>query len=147
MHEPKRALEELQPARDQEVFVSLDDMRLVLRVISKGSASCTAVPATCCADRSVSAATMGQRARTGAGEGQGTEERGDVHLCGAREITHCPPKSCMPSRAKTTMKRKRRKSKLMIDFIEFRREMTRFLSEFQYLRRQQQERNTNSCEE
>lgn len=51
------------------------------------------------------------------------------------EVTHCPPKSCMPSRAKTTMKRKRRNSKLMMDFIELRREITRFLSEFQYLER------------
>lgn len=40
----------------------------------------------------------------------------------------------MPSSAKTTMKRKRRKSKLMMDFMELRRETTRFLSEFQYLR-------------
>lgn len=40
----------------------------------------------------------------------------------------------MPSSANTTMKRKRRKSKLMMDFMEFRRETTRFLSEFQYLR-------------
>jgi hypothetical protein len=47
--------------------------------------------------------------------------------------THCPPKSCMPSRAKTTMKRKRRKSKLIMDFIELRRDTTRFLREFQYL--------------
>ncbi|TNN59700.1 hypothetical protein EYF80_030071 [Liparis tanakae] len=40
------------------------------------------------------------------------------------------PPSCMPSRAKTTMKRKRRKSKLMMDFMELRRDTTRFLSEF-----------------
>lgn len=53
---------------------------------------------------------------------------------GSKEPTHCPPKSCMPSSANTTMKRKRRKSKLMMDFMEFRRETTRFLSEFQYLR-------------
>lgn len=52
---------------------------------------------------------------------------------GTRESTHCPPKSCMPSRAKTTMKRKRRNSKLMMDFMELRSEMTRFLKEFQYL--------------
>lgn len=49
-------------------------------------------------------------------------------------MTHCPPKSCMPSRAKTTMNRKRRNSKLMMDFMELRRETTRFLREFQYLR-------------
>lgn len=48
--------------------------------------------------------------------------------------THCPPKSCIPSRAKTTMNRKSRKSKLMMDFMEFSRETTRFLREFQYLR-------------
>ena len=39
----------------------------------------------------------------------------------------------MPSRAKTTMKRKRRKSRLMMDFMELSRDTTRFLSEFQYL--------------
>lgn len=48
--------------------------------------------------------------------------------------THCPPKSCIPSRAKTTMNRKSRKSKLMMDFMEFSKETTRFLREFQYLR-------------
>lgn len=47
--------------------------------------------------------------------------------------TDCPPKSCMPSRAKTTMKRKSRKSKLMIDFIELRRDTTRLRNEAQYL--------------
>lgn len=59
------------------------------------------------------------------------QEGGSRH---ATEITHCPPKSCMPSSAKTTMKRKRRNSKLMMDFMELRRETTRFRSEFQYLR-------------
>ncbi len=61
-----------------------------------------------------------------------------------RDITYCPPKSCMPSRAKTTMKRKRRKSKLMMDFIELRRETTRFLNEFQYLRRSSKHRQRNN---
>lgn len=71
----------------------------------------------------------------GWGRGGMKREREEMCVCmWAWEITHCPPKSCMPSRAKTTMKRKRRKSKLMIDFIELRREITRFLSEFQYLR-------------
>lgn len=52
---------------------------------------------------------------------------------GKRNSTDCPPKSCMPSRAKTTMKRKSRNSKLMMDFIELRRDTTRFLREAQYL--------------
>lgn len=39
----------------------------------------------------------------------------------------------MPSRAKTTMKRKRRKSRLIMDFMELSRDTTRFLKEFQYL--------------
>lgn len=50
------------------------------------------------------------------------------------EVTHWPPNSCMPRSAKTTMKRKRRNSRLMIDFIELRRDTTRFLKEFQYLK-------------
>lgn len=51
----------------------------------------------------------------------------------AKSDTDCPPNSCIPSNAKTTMKRKRRKSKLMIDFMEFRRETTRFRRGAQYL--------------
>lgn len=39
----------------------------------------------------------------------------------------------MPRRAKTTMKRKRRNNRLMMDFMELSRETTRFLKEFQYL--------------
>ena len=39
----------------------------------------------------------------------------------------------MPSRANTTMKRKRRNSRLMMDFMELSRDTTRFLREFQYL--------------
>lgn len=39
----------------------------------------------------------------------------------------------MPNRANTTMKRKRRKSKLMMDFIELRRDTTRLRKEAQYL--------------
>lgn len=39
----------------------------------------------------------------------------------------------MPSRAKTTMKRKSRNSKLMMDFIELRRDTTRFRRDAQYL--------------
>ena len=42
----------------------------------------------------------------------------------------------MPSRAKTTMKRKSRKSKLMMDFIELRSDTTRLRKEAQYLRRE-----------
>lgn len=44
-----------------------------------------------------------------------------------------PPKSCIPKRAKTTMNRKRRNNRLMMDFMELRRETTRFLSDAQYL--------------
>lgn len=39
----------------------------------------------------------------------------------------------MPSRANTTMKRKRRNSRLMMDFMELMRDTTRFLREAQYL--------------
>jgi hypothetical protein len=46
---------------------------------------------------------------------------------------YLPPKSCIPRRAKTTMKRKRRKSKLMIDFMELIKETTRFRRDAQYL--------------
>lgn len=51
-----------------------------------------------------------------------------------RGATHCPPNSCMPNRAKTTMNRKSRKSRLMMDFMELSRDTTRFRREFQYLR-------------
>lgn len=61
-------------------------------------------------------------------------------------VTHCPPNSCIPSRANTTMKRKRRKSRLMMDFMELRRETTRFLSEFQYLRRRRRGEGEGSLE-
>lgn len=50
-----------------------------------------------------------------------------------RGFTHLPPKSCIPSRANTTIKRKRRKSRLMMDFMELMRDTTRFLREAQYL--------------
>lgn len=46
---------------------------------------------------------------------------------------YLPPKSCIPRRAKTTMKRKRRKSKLMMDFMELIKETTRFRRDAQYL--------------
>jgi len=39
----------------------------------------------------------------------------------------------MPSKAKTTINRKRRKSKLMIDFMELMRDTTKFRKEVQYL--------------
>lgn len=42
----------------------------------------------------------------------------------------------MPSSAKTTIKRKRRNNRLMIDFMELSRDTTRFLKEFQYLHAQ-----------
>lgn len=47
--------------------------------------------------------------------------------------TYCPPNSCMPSRAKTTMNRNNRKRRLMIDFMELSRDTTRFRRELQYL--------------
>lgn len=49
------------------------------------------------------------------------------------ERTYLPPKSCIPSRAKTTMKRKRRKSRLIIDFMELISDTTKFLRDAQYL--------------
>lgn len=48
---------------------------------------------------------------------------------------YLPPNSCIPSRAKTTMKRKRRKSKLMIDFMELIKETTKFRRDAQYLQK------------
>lgn len=39
----------------------------------------------------------------------------------------------MPRRAKTTMKRKSRKSKLMMDFMELSKETTRLRNDAQYL--------------
>lgn len=47
--------------------------------------------------------------------------------------TYCPPKSCIPKSAKTTMKRKRRNKRLTMDFMEFSKDTTKFLKEFQYL--------------
>lgn len=47
--------------------------------------------------------------------------------------TYLPPNSCIPNRAKTTMKRKRRKSRLIIDFMELISETTKFLRDAQYL--------------
>lgn len=48
-------------------------------------------------------------------------------------LSYLPPKSCIPSRANTTIKRKRRKSRLMMDFMELMRDTTKFLREAQYL--------------
>ena len=52
---------------------------------------------------------------------------------GSLPSAYWPPKSCIPKRAKTTMNRKRRNNRLMMDFMELRRETTRFLSDAQYL--------------
>lgn len=49
------------------------------------------------------------------------------------EMTYLPPNSCIPSKAKTTMKRKRRKSRLIMDFMELISETTKFLRDAQYL--------------
>lgn len=46
---------------------------------------------------------------------------------------YLPPNSCIPSRAKTTMNRKSRKRRLMMDFMELIRDTTKFLKEAQYL--------------
>lgn len=45
-----------------------------------------------------------------------------------------PPNTCMPSREKMTMKRKRRRSSEAMERTEFNREATRLLREVQYLR-------------
>ena len=44
-----------------------------------------------------------------------------------------PPKSCIPRRAKIRMKRKRSNRRDMMDFMELRRETTKFRREDQYL--------------
>lgn len=44
-----------------------------------------------------------------------------------------PPKSCMPSKEKMMIKRKSRRSKDAMDFMEFNKEATRLLSEAQCL--------------
>lgn len=51
----------------------------------------------------------------------------------------------MPSRANTTMKRKSRKSKLMIDFIELRRDTTRLRKDAQYLVKKKQKKPRGVC--
>lgn len=63
----------------------------------------------------------------------------NTHMVVEDKKTHCPPNNCMPSRAKTTMKRKSRNSKLIMDFIELSSDTTRFLKEFQYLQAQTHE--------
>lgn len=64
---------------------------------------------------------------------------------GGESSTDCPPKSCMPSRANTTMKRKSRNSKLMIDFIELRRDTTRLRKDAQYLMKKKKTRGVCSA--
>lgn len=49
--------------------------------------------------------------------------------------SNLPPKSCIPSSAKTMMKRKRRRSKEAIERTELSREATRLLRDVQYLGR------------
>ena len=44
-----------------------------------------------------------------------------------------PPNNCIPRRAKMRMNRKRRNSKDMMERMELKREITRFLKEDQYL--------------
>lgn len=55
--------------------------------------------------------------------------------------SNLPPKSCMPSRAKTMMKRKRRRSREAMERTELSREATRLLKDVQYLGR----RDTEAC--
>ena len=45
---------------------------------------------------------------------------------------NAPPNSCIPSRAKMRMNKKRRKSNEMMDLIELKSEITKFLREDQY---------------
>ena len=47
--------------------------------------------------------------------------------------THSPPNNCMPSRAKMRMKRNSRKRSEIIERMLLSNEMTRFLSDDQYL--------------
>lgn len=49
--------------------------------------------------------------------------------------SNLPPKSCMPSRAKTMIKRKRRRSREAMERTELSREATRLLKDVQYLGR------------
>lgn len=56
-----------------------------------------------------------------------------IYLWNKVSLSHLPPNSCMPSKAKTTINRKRRKSKLMIDFMELIRDTTKFRKDDQYL--------------
>ena len=46
-----------------------------------------------------------------------------------------PPKSCMPSRAKMRMKRKRSNNRDMMDFMELSSDMTKFRKDDQYLKK------------
>ena len=61
------------------------------------------------------------------------EPRRKLALDNCEDVAHLPPNSCIPSRANTTMNRKRRNSRLMMDFMELMRDTTRFLREAQYL--------------
>lgn len=45
---------------------------------------------------------------------------------------NCPPKSCIPNSAKMRMNKKSRKSREIMDLIEFRSDITRFLNDDQY---------------
>lgn len=59
------------------------------------------------------------------------ENREEVERSGVARLTN---RTCMPRRAKITMKRKSKSNKDAIDCIEFNREATRFDSDFQYLK-------------
>lgn len=112
---------------DQEVVLSLDHMEFPAKTDIRGVNS--ELPLLLQGCDHTHTHTLSRR-QEGVDQGKGGSEGGG----GVKKNTHCPPKSCIPSRAKTTMNRKRRKSKLMMDFMELRRETTRFLREFQYLR-------------
>lgn len=59
------------------------------------------------------------------------------------EKLNFPPKTCMPRSEKMTMKRKRRRRREAMERTELRREATRLLSDFQYLKHKRQVVNGN----
>ena len=55
-------------------------------------------------------------------------------LASVESKLNLPPKTCIPRRAKMTMKRKRSRSREAMDWIELRREATRLERDRQYLK-------------
>ena len=56
-----------------------------------------------------------------------------------------PPKSCIPSRAKMRMKRKRRSRREMMDFIELSKDITKLRREDQYLEKKETKSKCTIC--